>query len=68
MREIISSNWLSLDGFIAGPGGALDQYWVTASSRSMRLTYKWCFSPDPFRQRKTGPVGGLPDTAVTILA
>jgi len=26
MRKIISSNWLSLDGFIAGRGGALD--WI----------------------------------------
>lgn len=26
MKKIISSSWLSLDGFIAGPGGALD--WI----------------------------------------
>jgi hypothetical protein len=32
MKKLIVSNWISLDGYIAGPGGALD--WSSATGVS----------------------------------
>ena len=31
MKKLIVSNWISLDGYIAGPGGALD--WILGDGR-----------------------------------